>query len=361
MNQAPTLHKVKTSGIDQLWYTRCNVPTGSGIAYDRGWLRDAFAPDGIEIGILQDAPIEIARHHYDHGLAGLIREGGNVPALVARSQGAPTRLVGLTWIDEYQVIAVRGDSDIGSAADLKGSRFAVPALTSRRTTNMARAMAIHGARNALRLTGLSLADIRLVDIPLEEPGGEIIPPGRLREKASIKRWPGLDLVASGGADAVYLKGAAAAEAAKALGLRIAVNLDGTPDLRSRVNNGTPRPITVHQQLLDERPDWVVAFLAATLRASDWAASHPAEVRSILARETGSGTDGVETAYGPEFYKSLHPNLSRERLELLDIQKAFLLEHGFIERDFDLGDWVDFQPLKAAARAKERRSRSQVIR
>ena len=67
--------------IDQLWYTRCNVPTASGIAYNLGWLSDAYMADGIQIGVLQDAPIEISRHHYDHDLAGLIREGGNVPAL----------------------------------------------------------------------------------------------------------------------------------------------------------------------------------------------------------------------------------------------------------------------------------------
>ncbi|MEJ0094955.1 MAG: hypothetical protein WDN46_16465 [Methylocella sp.] len=121
-----------------LWYTRCNVPTASGIAFNLGWLSERYAADGVTIGALQDAPADIARSHYDHLLPSLIREGGNVPALVARSNGSRTRLVGLTWIDERQAIVVRPDSKIATPRDLAGARIAVPSWTNTRMTSMAR-------------------------------------------------------------------------------------------------------------------------------------------------------------------------------------------------------------------------------
>ena len=50
----------------------------------------------------------------------LFREGGNLLAIAARAQGAPSRLIGLTWIDEAQSIIVRPDSGISRPAQLKG-------------------------------------------------------------------------------------------------------------------------------------------------------------------------------------------------------------------------------------------------
>jgi ABC-type nitrate/sulfonate/bicarbonate transport system substrate-binding protein len=333
------------AGIDYLWYTRCNVPTASGIAYNSGWLAERYAADGVSIGVLQEAPLDIARHHYDHLLPGLIREGGNVPALVARSNGSPTRLIGLTWIDERQVIAVRADSGIASAADLAGKRIAAPSWSEKKESSMARAMALHGFENALALAGLGLRDMTLVEIPL----GDVVPPGRHREERKTDAWPGIRLVADGAADAVYLKGAGAARAAAEAGLVVAVNLDAIPNRRARVNNGTPRPLTVHQKLLDERPDWVVAFLAQTLRAAEWAIANPVAVRDVVARETQSTLAKVIDAYGPDFHRGLHPDLSKERIDLLGVQKDFLLRHQFMTSDFDLADWIAAEPLETARR------------
>ena len=39
------------------------------------------------------------------------------------------------------------------------------------------------------------------------------------------------------------------------GLVVGIDLDGFSDRRFRVNNGTPRPITVHERLLEEHPIW----------------------------------------------------------------------------------------------------------
>ena len=341
------------SAIDKLWYTRCNVPTASGIAFSGGALAARYARDGMTIGALQDAPLEIAKHHYDHLLPGLIREGGNVPALSARAAGAPTRLVGLTWIDEQQVIAVRpGEADDG----LFGRRLAIPGWTDRPETSMARAMALHGFEHALAVAGRTLADASLIDVPLDP----VVPPGRHRASDISVLWPGLGYVVEGRADAVYLKGAAALRAAAEAGLVIALDLDALPDRRMRVNNGTPRPLTVHRALLDSRPEWVVAFLAETLKAADWATSHPGAAREIVARETRAPLDQIVRTYGADFHLGLHPDLSDERIGLLDRQRHFLRRTGFLKADVDLAAWVEPAAMREAeAQARAARAASRI--
>lgn len=318
--------------VDKIWYTRCPVPTASGLAHNLGWLADEFSADGLDVGILQDAPPEIARHHFDHQLPGLFREGGNVPALVAKSEGAPTRLVGLTWIDEWQSILVRPDSTIDSGAGLAGARVALPKWGPSRAESFPRAMALHGIKGALRTAGLTLDDVTFVEVSSD---------------VRSNLWPGLTELAAGKVDAVYVKGARSAEQATEIGLRVAVDLDAHADRRTRVNNGTPRPITVHESLLTERPDLVDRFLVRTLQAAQWAADHLDDVRSILARETRSGSAGVTTAYRDGFHQSLHPDLSRERLDLLTLQKDFLLVHGFLSSDVDIEAWAAPEPLERA--------------
>ncbi|NUR89217.1 MAG: ABC transporter substrate-binding protein, partial [Nonomuraea sp.] len=220
--------------------------------------------------------------------------------------------------------------------DLRGARVALPGWAATKAESFPRAMALHGAAGALAQGGLSLDDVTFVEVAAST--------GR-REAWN---WPGIAELADGTVDAVYVKGARAAEQAAAHGFAVAVDLDAHPDVRTRVNNGTPRPITVHADLAEERPDLVVDFLEHALRAADWAADHPQEVRAILARETGSGAEGVRAAYRGDFHTRLHPTLDAERLGLLWLQKDFLLEHGFLAANVDLGAWAAPRFLARAA-------------
>ncbi|WP_406397119.1 ABC transporter substrate-binding protein [Streptomyces uncialis] len=315
-----------------LWFTRCPVPTATGIAADLGWLADEFTPDGISVRSLQDAPAATARdHHYTHALEGLFREGGNVPALWARSRGEPTRLIGLTWIEERQVVLVAADSGIHEAADLKGRRLAVPRHPL--PIDFWRAMALRGFEGALSTAGLTLADTVPVDVPAD---------------AHAAQWSAeLAALRAGTVDAVYAKGATAVEAAARYGARIAVELDDHPDRRTRVNNGTPRPITVRESLLDERPDLVARYLAVLVRAADWAAGHPDDLARVLSRETGAGATGVAGAYRARGHRDLRIDLSDERLDLLARQEHALRGHGFLAAPVDVRDWAAPEPLRGA--------------
>ncbi|MFC9328124.1 ABC transporter substrate-binding protein [Kitasatospora sp. NPDC057015] len=317
---------------DTLWFTRCPVPTATGIAADQGRLAAEFAADGIAVRSLQDVPPEVAAdHHFTHALPGLFREGGNVPALWARSRGERTRLVGLTWIEERQVVLVRAGSGVTGPDGLRGLRLAVPRHGI--GIDFWRAMALAGFAGTLSLAGLTLADATLVEVPATDRSGQ---------------WSAeLAALHAGTVDAVYVKGALAVEAARRIGAEVAVDLDAAPDRRARVNNGTPRPITVHQDLLDEHPDLVVRFLAVLLEAADWAAERPAEVARILQAETGAGAEGVAGAYVEGSHRTLHLDLSEERLDLLARQERFLHGEGFLEAPVDVRAWADPEPLRAA--------------
>ncbi|MFE9321942.1 ABC transporter substrate-binding protein [Nocardia sp. NPDC052278] len=328
---------------ETLWYTRCPVPTASGLAHSLGWLGDTAAQSGLQFGVLQDAGPELAAHHFLHDLSGLVREGGNVPAIAARAQGSPTRLIGLTWIDEAQAILVGPESEIATPAELAGLRIGIPAWAQDQARSFPRAMALHGFASALRLGGLTLADVTVVEVGVERN------PQVRTETQSARRtttWGVAELL-RGAVDAIYVKGARAQEIAREHGLRVAVDLDATQSKRLRVNNGTPRPITVHEDLLQARPEVVIGFLAQSLRAADWAAGNLDGVREVLQRETLSGPEGVVAAYGADFHKDLHPSLSDERVELIGVQKQFLYTHGFLTADFDLESWVAREPLVRA--------------
>lgn len=338
---------MSAQNIDQIWFTRCPVPTATGIAYKLGWLDEEFAQDGIKVSTLQDAPRELQRHHYDHQLPTLIREGGNLLALAARAQGAATKLIGLTWIEEWQAILVRPDSGITKPEHLRDKRLALPAFIEHpikdhiRGSSIARGMSLHGYKGALSIAGLTLDDIKLVEVA--SGWGNT---GNRGERLG-DLWSGLQDLIDGNVDAVYVKGASAVDAAKRVGAVVGINLDSYADLKTRVNNGTPRPITVHEDFLENHGDLVARFLYQTLRAAEWAKTNINGVREILKSETRSGSDGVEIAYGDDFHLSLEPSLSPERIELFRQQKDFMLVHGLLDRDIDVDAWVDFRPLAEA--------------
>jgi ABC-type nitrate/sulfonate/bicarbonate transport system substrate-binding protein len=323
---------VSAAATSELWFTRCPVPTATGLAADRGWFDEAFAADGVRVRSLQERGAERLRpEHFSHELSSLIREGGNVPALWAKARGADTRLIGLTWIEERQAIVVRGDDPVVDPVDLAGRRVAVPARPGE-AVDFWRAMALAGFAGALSGAGLALADVVRVDVAPTADGGF---------------FPETAAVARGEADAAYVKGAPGLEAAARAGLRIALDLDDWPDRRTRVNNGTPRPITVHQSLLEERPDDVVRFVAVLLRSAAWAAANGDAFNAVLARETGAGAEFVPDAYRADHHASLQLSLSEERLGLLDRQQEFLYANGFLERGVDVAAWADNTILAAA--------------
>jgi ABC-type nitrate/sulfonate/bicarbonate transport system substrate-binding protein len=332
----------KSFSVNELWYTRCPVPTASGIALDLGWLRDEFAISGISLASIRDSDdprIQIA--HFSHTLPGLFREGGNIPAIWAKSEGRDTVVVALTWVDEFQAILVRPESPIRTLADLAGKTIGLPRQTGERI-DFARAMSLRGIASALELGGLTLADVTLHDITSEQPAfaGANVANGKFYERET-------GALLAGQVDAIYAKGAPGLGSARRHGFRVLVDIGQNPDPLLRVNNGNPRPVTVDRRTAEQRPDLVARYLATLIRAATWARQNPQGVFDIIGKEVGRSADEARGAYGVSAHLNFDLDLSPLRRTGLGKQKDFLLRQGFISKDFDIESWIDPRPLPLA--------------
>jgi len=323
----------------QLWYSHRGGATATGLAVGKGWLHAEFDGGATSLRPLEDAASrDIRLSYYHHGQTGLFREGGNVPALWARSEGQGAVVIGITWVDEYQGILVREGSGIQTLADLKTKRLGLP-LRRRALIDIHRASAQRGFATALSAAGLDPRRARWTHI--ESPDFEFPQrdPGRDIE---------LDALKSGYVDAVFLRGAQGHAAARDPSLRVVADLNRLEDPLQRVNNGTPRPITVDRDFLARHPGIVRRYLGVLLRAGAWAREHPDEVARLAALENPGYTAlDVTGALGPALHRSLTPALDPIRLAGLASQKEFLLDWGYIRRDFNIDDWIDPAPLSEA--------------
>jgi ABC-type nitrate/sulfonate/bicarbonate transport system substrate-binding protein len=266
----------QSSGVEnvELWYSRCGAATASAIAIRKGWLQAEFSRGGTRLRSLRDSTdCAVLDSHYHHGLSGLFREGGNIPPIWARANGAETAVVGITWLDEYQGILSRSDSGIREIPDLLGKRLGLPLHGN--LIDFQRGAALHGFVTALGLIGASASEVRFVDIPAQSQDSS----ERLWDDAARRNRPSVevDALLSGKVDAIFLRSARGARFAQDPRFFQVIDIDKHPDPFVRVNNGTPRPITVDRRFLEEQPELVGRYLAVLLRTAAWAELNPAEV------------------------------------------------------------------------------------
>jgi ABC-type nitrate/sulfonate/bicarbonate transport system substrate-binding protein len=344
------------SNLDTLWYTRCPVPTGLGIALQKGWLEDSFRGQNTEVKSLRESNDKAVREsHFDHTLQNSVRHGGNIPAIWARSAGRETRVLGLSWADEVQLVLTLHDSGIKSPKDLKGRRFGLPKWENVQI-DFARAQAIRGLENALRLNGLEVSDVDLVDYvissgqsdaPAERVAGTQIFSGR-RSGGQARELVGL---LRGEVDAIFLKGASAAHLANLFGLHTVIDTGSHPEPLIRSNNGTPRTLTVDQHLIENHFDAAVRIVEQVLNAEEWAWAHPDETRQFLARESNSSEYWVSAAYGTDAHLRLRTNLEEPSITALQDFTNFLHRWQFIPNAVDVRTWIDPRALNAALEAR----------
>ena len=350
---------------DTLWYTRCGVPTPTGIAVQNGWVDEALQGEGLTVASLQDSPErEVRESHYDHKLLNSFRQGGNVPAIWARSAGRDTRLLGLTWTDEYQGIITLPETGIRTVRDLAGRRLGLP-HRPQDVVDFNRATALRGYLNALGSEGVDASTVQFVDIAdgrdafgERQPQAAGLGPatGRLarRRASGGGYWQQAVALIRGEVDAIFVKGSSGAELANFLRAHLIVDVGRHPDPLVVANNHSPRTFTVDGHLWRTRPAVVAKLLSRVLDAGDWAAAHPEETRAYIGREVGSIEPWVEFAYGPELHRNLATDLSERNLAALGAWTAFLHQHGFIPTAVDVAAWVERAPLIEAERLRASR-------
>ncbi|MES2058255.1 MAG: ABC transporter substrate-binding protein, partial [Pseudomonadota bacterium] len=292
--------------------------------------------------------------HFSHTVQNSVRHGGNIPAISARARGRDTRVIGLSWADETQLILTTPESGIESVRDLKGRRFGLPNWKNVEI-DFTRAQAIRGLENALSLEGLNVADVELVDQDIESHysdqsaenvNGTLAYRGRSTSRA---RANNLEVVAllRGEVDAIFLKGVHGAQVANQFGLTTVIDTGAHPEPLIRANNGTPRTLAVDGNLLDNHFDAAVTIVEQVLRAEAWAQDHASDVRRYLARETNSSEYWVSIAYGDDAQTRLRTDLAEQSLTALQDFTNFLHRWNFIPQSFDVSEWTDFRPLEAA--------------
>jgi len=328
----------------QLWYTRCGSATASALAIRKNWLQEEFAKPGTELLSLRDSDsLETRNSHFHHGQSGMFREGGNIPPIWAKGSGQDTVVVGITWLDEYQGILVRADSDIHQLADLKGKRLGIP-LHRNAVIDFQRGAAQHGFTTALAQAGLTPEDAHFVDVESPSYDQQDGP----RAAPSERRNATLDALENGEIDALFIRYARGYRVAQDSRFRQLLNIFDLTDPLQRVNNGTPRPITVDRAFLDKHPEVVARYLAVLLRTAKWAENHRNEVAELLLPESGGETlDDVFAAHGDDVHLSFTPKLTQDYIDGLETQKNFLRDWGYLKQDFDVKDWVVHEPLAQA--------------
>ena len=336
--------------LETLWYTRCPVPTGLGIALQKGWLEESFSSNCTKVQSLRESNDQSVREsHFDHTLQNSVRHGGNIPAIWARSVGRETRAIGLSWADEVQLILTLPTSGIKSPKDLKGRKFGLPKWVNVQI-DFVRAQALRGLENALKLDGLSVSDVETVDYVInagysDAPAKSVAGTNVFSGSRSGAHHAELVGLLRGEVDAIFLKGASAAQIANDFGLLTVIDTGSHPDPLIRANNGTPRTLTVDLNLIENHFDAAVRIVEQTLRAEEWARSHPDETRRFLARETNSSEYWVTVAYGQNAHERLRTDFAQQSIDGLQDFIDFLHRWQFIPNHFKATDWIDQRPLQ----------------
>ena len=252
------------------------------------------------------------------------------------------------------MILAAPESGITSVKDLKGRRFGLPNWKNVEI-DFTRAQAIRGLENALRLEGLEVSDVEIVNSDIESHysdgqaksvDGSVSWTGRSTSRARANNLEVIALL-RGEVDAIFLKGAHGAQVAHQFGLTTVIDTGAHPDPLVRSNNGTPRTLAVDGHLLDKHFDAATTIVEQVLRAEQWAHQHPSEVRRYLGRETNASEYWVQAAYGTDAHLKLNTDLAERSVTALQDFTNFLHRWGFIPQAFSVDEWIDARPLAEA--------------
>lgn len=330
--------------VDRLWYTRCPVPTAMGIAIEQGLFDQEFARDGIAVTSLRaSGSRDVRESHFDHRQPDSFRQGGSTPPIWNYAMRQDTRLIGLTWVDEYQAIIARPESGISDPKHLRGRRIGIARRINDKIDFFA-AMSLRGAHAALRLGGVSPSEVDFVDLPMQETYM-----GDTEESSSGQLWSGGHrarrqqvepfALIRGTVDAIYVSGSAGLWMREFLGAKDVVELGSHPDPEIRGSNQQPATLTVSAQLVEDRPDLVDRYVAQVAKAAMWSRSNRTYAVQSFANEVGTSYEWADAAYGPRSHLLLAPSLEEPMVRGLVSHKNFLLAQGFIQKDFDVEAWI----------------------
>lgn len=338
-----------------IWYTRCPVPTASGVAFQRKMFDAEFAGSPYEVRNIKELGLERANTHFDHSLDSSFREGGGSPPMWAYiNNNSDTQALAITFMDEILGIFVRADDPARTVADLAGKRLALPVWPSL-VFNFLRFAAEKGFHSALKLHGLSERDVTFVDTINHANMNTAInsdhAEGKQQRAAASYHTAEVQALLNGEVDAIFVRGAEVAQVLREANntIRCLYDLRDAPGLEERVNNSSPRILSVSASLVRNHPEAVIRYLQTLLRAARWADENHAEAIAPIAAESGVKSGDIAALYRPDFTRKMMPAINPELLEATGIMKKFLVARGYLARDFELSKWINPEPLHEAMR------------
>ncbi|RJG40502.1 ABC transporter substrate-binding protein [Mesorhizobium sp. DCY119] len=344
--------KAVVVGAREAYYTICPVFSASNVAQELGWIEEEFNKIGAKLSYLRAlSPEQGFLPHFGHQFDHLFRDGGNIPSIWAKADVTDTTLVALTAGHHGGQILVRADSDISSVADLKGRKFGLYKSLNDKKVDWWRATGERGILVALKLAGLKREDIEIVDAPDENRGfGNASKPSELwakRRRDELIYTTEVKLLQDGKVDAVYTSHGRGQTLERTGAFKVIEDFSRNPDWTLQVAN-SPYALTVNTDFARNNRDIVVAFLRATVRAAHWVNANREAAATILHRVTyhEASADTAAAIAATDFL----PSLSAQNLAGLDIQKKFLVDHGYVKRDFDSRKWADASYLDEALRS-----------
>jgi len=252
---------------------------------------------------------------------------------------------------------VRARDDIYRMTDLKGKRIGLSKSLNVIKNDWWRFQEEQGIELMLRMNGMTRDDVEIVDFPYPDDWYDkpemLAPmenPSELWLKRDIKHDMGfrpLEMpLLEGKIDAIYTQSKVFQHLQEQTSKVKAIeNLANYPDWTLQGAN-VPATMTVSDIACQEHPEIIVAMMKAMIKVGRWSNEHKHAAAVILNK--GTYYLDAEDTYNGIKHVDMVPTLSPYNLEALQINKDFMLSHGYIENDFDVFEWAAPEFLEKAA-------------
>jgi len=341
----------------EFYYTNCPLVSASNVDQEIGWVREEFKKIGIAYKYLRCTRENDWYPHYVHNLDNLMRFGGCFPAIHVQADIRRTRLIGSTHVYEGGCMLVRAKDPIYRMKDLKGKKIGISKSLNVIKNDWWRVQEEQGIELMLMLNGMTREDVQMVDFPYPDDWydkPEMLTPMENPSELWLKRDHKHDLafrpletaLLSGKVDAIYTQTGPFQHVQEQTGqIKAIENLANYPDWTLQGAN-VPATLTVTDVACKEHPELIVTLLKGLIKVGRWANEHKHAAAAILDKQTYYLD--VEDTYRGILNLDMVPVLSPYNLQALQINKNFMLSHGYIEHDFDLFEWAAPEFLEKAA-------------
>ena len=342
---------------NEFYYTNCPLVSASNVDQEIGWVREELKKIGVAYKFLRSTTENDWYPHYVHNLDNLMRFGGCFPAIHVNADIRRTRLIGTTHVYEGGCMLVRARDQIYRMKDLKGKRVGLTKSLNVIKNDWWRVQEEQGIELMLMLNDMTREDVEIVEFPYPDDWydkPEMLAPMDNPSELWLKRDHKHDLafrpletaLLEGKVDAIYTQTGPFQHLQEQTGKMKAIeNLANYPDWTLQGAN-VPATCTVSDIACKEHPEVIVALLKGLIKVGHWSNRHKHAAAAILDKQTYYLD--VEDTYRNINAVDMVPNLSPYNLEALQINKDFMLSHGYIENDFDVNEWAAPEFMEKAA-------------